>query len=69
MKYYNGNMIKTRSGAHGRKVVYRITVKKAGKGDQREFLWETFASRKKAQELCDKINALDASRDAVVVVK
>ena len=49
--------------------IYRINVKKASKDNQREFLWETFTSRKKAQELCDKINALDPSREAVVVVK
>lgn len=48
---------------------YRINVRKASKDNQREFLWETFTSRKKAQELCDKINALDPSREAVVVVK
>lgn len=51
------------------KKIYRISVKNASKGNQRELLWASFSSRKKAQELCDKINALDESRGAFIVVK
>ena len=48
---------------------YRISIKNASKGDQRQLMFEAYTSRKKAQEIADKINAVDPSREAYVVVK
>lgn len=48
--------------------IYRISVRNASNDNKRELLYATFTSRKTAQEVCDKINAIQSSREAYVVV-
>lgn len=48
---------------------YQISVRKKAKDNQRELMWEVYSSKKAAQDMCDKINAIDASREAYVVVR
>lgn len=49
--------------------VYRISVKNASNGDKRELLWEKYATSKKAHEVAERINIINPSREAIVLVK
>ena len=49
--------------------VYRISVRNASNNNQRELMYGEYTSRKRAQEMCNKINLLDAEREAYVVAK
>ena len=48
---------------------YRISVRNKSRENQRELMWEVYSSKKAAQEMCDKINAIDAGREAYVVIQ
>lgn len=46
---------------------YRISIRNASKNNQRELMWEAYSSKKAAQEMCDRMNAIDPEREARVV--
>lgn len=48
---------------------YRISIKNASRNNTRELMYEIYTSRKKAQEIADKINMIQAEREAIVIKK
>lgn len=46
---------------------YRISVINKSRDNQRELMWEVYSSRKAAQEVCDRMNAIDAGIKACVI--
>lgn len=49
--------------------VYRVSIRNASQGSARELLYEVYTSKKKAQAMCNAINAIDSNREARVVTK
>ena len=51
------------------KKVYRISIRNASRDNKRELMYEVYTSKKRAQEMCDKLNSLDLDRQAEVVTQ
>ena len=49
--------------------LYRISVKFKSENNQRKLMLEAYSSEKAAQEMCDKMNAIDPEREARVIVR